>query len=365
MLSNFEAPMRFDAFMHFALYHPQHGYYARGQGIFGAAGDFVTAPELSPLFGQTLGGALASVLPRCPPVVTEFGAGSGQLACDVLLEIGHVLQAYQIVEVSGGLQHAQRERMSKQLPPALLNKVTWLSALPPRIEGLLIGNEVLDATPVRRFRWYSSGVDEAWVGLDGDHLALRWHAADPAFTDRVNALQLAHGPWPEGYVSEFNEQAPALVRTLTERLYGLALMIDYGHDADHYYAAHRHQGTLRATLRHIAHDDFLNHVGEQDLTAHVDFSAVYQALCSCEGQLEGYTTQGEFLMAHGLLDRAALTTDWNDPVRGGPQRQAVNTLLSEAHMGQEFKVLAWSKGVDLEGTALNHVFLRHDHSGKL
>ncbi|HEX4843045.1 MAG TPA: SAM-dependent methyltransferase [Limnobacter sp.] len=365
MLSNFAAPVRFDEFMHLALYDPKHGYYSRGQQIFGQGGDFITAPELSPLFGQTLGEALATALPHCDKLITEFGAGSGQLACDVLSVLGDAIAQYRIVEVSGGLQHAQRERLAKHLPAHVMNKVCWLDALPNCLEGILIGNEVLDATPVRRFKWTSQGVLEAWVQADGDALTWRWLPADASLNARVTALHQAHGPWPEGYISEWAEQAEGLMRTLTDRLHGLALMVDYGHEAQQYYTAHRTQGTLRATRRHIAHDDFLQHIGEQDLTAHVDFTAMYNALTEAGGQLEGYTTQAEFLMAHGILERAARLPAWNDPVQGARARQAINTLLSEADMGHSFKVLAWSKGVDLEGTELNRVFVHHDHSGRL
>ncbi|HEX4918446.1 MAG TPA: SAM-dependent methyltransferase [Limnobacter sp.] len=365
MLSNFAAPVRFDEFMHFALYHPNLGYYAGGQHIFGQTGDFITAPELGPLFGQTLGQAIAGVLPRCRGVITEFGAGSGQLACDVLSVVGHAIEQYCIVEVSGGLQLAQRERLAKQLPTEMMNKVRWLSALPDTLEGIVIGNEVLDATPVRRFKWTSQGVLEAWVQTQNNQLTWRWLPADATLTARANTLQQVHGPWPEGYTSEWAEQAEGLMRTLTERLHGLALMVDYGHEAALYYAPHRTQGTLRATLKHVAHDDFLKHIGEQDLTAHVDFTAMYNALSQAGGQLEGYTTQAEFLMGHGILERAARLPTWCEPVQGARTRQAINTLLSETDMGLNFKVLAWSKGVDLEGTDLNRVFVHHDQSGRL
>ncbi|HEX4880309.1 MAG TPA: SAM-dependent methyltransferase [Limnobacter sp.] len=365
MLSNFAAPVRFDEFMRFALYHPEHGYYARGQHIFGQGGDFITAPELGPLFGQTLGKAIASALPRCGGQITEFGAGSGQLACDVLNVVGDAIEQYCIVEVSGGLQQAQRERLTGQLPADLVQKVRWLSALPDSMEGVLIGNEVLDATPVRRFKWTSQGVLEAWVQAENNALAWHWRAADATLNAKVSALEQAHGPWPEGYISEWAEQAEGLMRTLTERLHGLALMVDYGHEANAYYAAHRTQGTLRATRRHVAHDDFLKHLGEQDLTAHVDFTAMYNALAQAGGQLEGYTTQAEFLIGHGILEQAANLPDWGDAVAGARARQAVHTLLSESNMGHSFKVLAWSRGVNLEGTDLHRVFVDHDHSGRL
>jgi SAM-dependent MidA family methyltransferase len=152
---------------------------------------------------------------------------------------------------------------------------------------------------------------------------------------------------------------------MTERLNGLALMIDYGFHEAMYYHPTRGKGTLRATSRHTAHDDFLVKVGQQDLTAHVNFSAVYEALTSCNGELEGYAHQGQFLLAHGILELAQQQPDFTHPTRGALMRQHLNTLLNEADMGEAFKVICWSKGVNAEGTQLAQVFLDKDRSGDL
>jgi SAM-dependent MidA family methyltransferase len=365
MLSTFNKPVRFDEFMQFALYHPQHGYYARGERIFGREGDFVTAPELSPLFGQTIGIALREVLTRCGGVVYEFGAGTGQLACDVLHTAGDLISQYNIVDVSGGLKPVQLARLLAQYGPSVEHKVRWLNTLPDELHGVVLGNEVLDATPVRRFKWYSNGPLEAWVQSQNNELQWAWKPADPLFATAIQELHAAHGPWPEGYESEIAEQSTAWVKTVTERLNGVALMIDYGYHAAQYYHPSRTQGTLRATSRHTAHDDFLVKVGEQDLTAHVNFSAVYKALECCGGALEGYCHQGEFLLAHGILDLAQQQPDFTHPVRGALMRQNLNTLLNEAGMGETFKLMCWSKGLDAEGTALCRAFLTNDRSGDL
>ncbi len=365
MLSNFNQPLRFDAFMQQALYHPEFGYYARGEAIFGRQGDFITAPELSPLFGRTLAKAITEVLPLCNRTVYEFGAGTGRLACDILTGAGESIEHYCIVDLSGGLKAIQQHNLASQLPPKLASKVSWLTELPASLNGVVIGNEVLDATPVRRFKWTTGQVDEAWVKQENGQLCLHWQPAEAAFSDQVKRLEQAHGPWPSGYESEIAQQAAGLMRTLTDRLQGLALMIDYGHHEALYYSPSRTQGTLRATSGHVAHDDFLSNPGQQDLTAHVNFSAMYEALTECGGALEGYCHQGEFLLANGILDMARETPLFTDPVAGAALRQRLNMLVSEADMGLTFKVLAWSKGINIDDTALHHVFLRHDRSAEL
>jgi SAM-dependent MidA family methyltransferase len=224
---------------------------------------------------------------------------------------------------------------------------------------------VLDATPVRRFKWCSAGPLEAWVQHIDGALQTLWQPADPQLAALVEELQVQHGPWPEGYESEVAEQSIAWVKTVTERLNGVALMMDYGFHEAMYYHPTRSKGTLRATSRHTAHDDFLAKVGQQDLTAHVNFSAVYSALSACGGELEGYSHQGEFLLAHGILELANQEPEFIHPTRGAKQRQNLNTLLNEADMGEAFKVICWSKGVNAEDTELSRVFLTHDRSGDL
>ncbi len=365
MLSNFNQPLRFDAFMQQALYHPEFGYYARGEAIFGSTGDFITAPELSPLFGQTLAKAITDVLPLCNRTVYEFGAGTGKLACDILAQASEAIDRYYIIDLSGGLKALQERNLVTHLPPALAGKVSWLTELPASLNGVVIGNEVLDATPVRRFKWTPHQVEEAWVEQKQGKFHLIWQQAEPALSDRVRELELAHGPWPTCYESEISEQAEGLMRTLTDRLQGLALMIDYGHHEALYYSPSRTQGTLRATSGHVAHDDFLSRPGEQDLTAHVNFTAMYEALIECGGALEGYCHQGEFLLANGVLDLAQRNPLLTDPAKGALLRQRLNMLVSEADMGLAFKVMAWSKGIDIDHTTLRQVFLQHDRSAEL
>ncbi|MCQ8895389.1 SAM-dependent methyltransferase [Limnobacter humi] len=347
-----------------ALYHPLHGYYARGQQVFGAAGDFVTSPELTALFGETLARGLMPLLERCPPRIIEFGAGRGKLALDIVSMADDRLREYWIVEVSGGLKSVQQSTLAA-LPTHLRQKVRWLDQLPDRLEGIVLGNEVLDATPVRRFRWQPTGVEEAYVQTVGDHLEWRWLAADERLRIHVTGLHALYGPWPAGYTSEWAEQSDALVRTLTDSLHGVVVQIDYGYHEALYYAPHRSDGTLRATQRHVAHSDLLANPGDQDLTAHVNFSAAWRALEDAGGTLEGYVTQAGLLMGLGILELAQQQPDLTDPVRGGHLRQGLNLLLSEADMGEQFKALVWSKGVELDESLLQQALLQYDRSGQL
>lgn len=355
-------PMRFDHFMAFALYDPEYGYYAKGSSIFGTQGDFVTAPELSPLFGQTIGKAIAEILPQCGPTIYEFGAGNGKLACDLLNTLGDAIQNYCIVDVSGGLKQAQSDYIAANVPAHLAARVQWLNHLPDRLDGVLIGNEVLDAMPVRVLEYHDTECLEWWVGQD---VAVEKRPLDPPDRARLLALAGQFGPWQNGHLIECAEQAEAFVRTLTERLTGFALMIDYGDSADKLLHPAKRQGTLRAHKNHIAHDGFMADIGEQDLTAHVNFSRMYEAMASQGGQLEGYCTQASFLLAHGILDLAGKQPTFTDPVAGAQTRKALNTLLSEAEMGENFKFFAWSRGVDLDETRLNTLFLMNDRSGEL
>ena len=312
MLSNFNQATRFDEFMHFALYNPQYGYYSRGEGIFGGEGDFVTAPELSPLFGQTLGKAIREVLPRCGGVVYEFGAGTGKLACDVLATAGDLITQYNIVDVSGGLKLVQLTNLMAQHGPEIEKKVRGLSTLPDKLDGVILGNEVLDATPVRRFKWSNTGPLEAWVQQVDGALQLVWQAADPQFATTVTQLQTQHGPWPEGYESEVAEQSIAWVKTVTDRLNGIALMIDYGFRQQEYYHPQRNTGTLMAHFHHQALSNVLALPGISDITCHINFSNLLHSIENEENSQSFFSSQASYLLDAGITDLVLQQSDPRD-----------------------------------------------------
>ncbi|MDO9221416.1 MAG: SAM-dependent methyltransferase, partial [Thiobacillus sp.] len=255
----------FAQFMEAALYAPGLGYYAAGAMKFGAAGDFVTAPELTPLFGRTLAHAIAPVLRDTGGEILELGAGSGRLAVDVLGELERLdtLPArYCILEVSADLRARQQERIAHERPQ-LANRVQWLDALPAHFTGVILGNEVFDALPVELVHWTEAGPQVRGVRLEGEHFAWQDRPIDdPLLRARAEALNLA-----PGYLSEISLAADALIASLAHSLQrGLILLIDYGFGAGEYYHPQRHMGTLRAHYRHHALDDPFYLPGLCDLT---------------------------------------------------------------------------------------------------
>ena len=349
----------FARYMELALYTPGLGYYSGGAQKFGAAGDFITAPELSPLFGRALAQQVAQVCAASAPRILEFGAGSGKLAADLLLEmerLGAPCERYAILELSGELRARQRETISA-LAPHLCSKVEWLDTLPNTIEGCVIANEVLDAMPVHLITWRDSGATEQMVSAT---------EAGFAFTERelnatlkADAEQIAREhTLPNGYTSELGPVACALTRELAQRLTcGAAVLIDYGFAANEYYHPQRATGTLKAHYRHHALDDPFFWPGLSDLTAHVDFSAIALAAQDAGLNVEGYTTQAQFLINCGITQLLAHATAPDKADKEGgmtaakrylAQSNAVQRLLSPAEMGELFKVLAVSKGLDGE-----------------
>ena len=332
----------FAQFMEAALYAPGLGYYAAGATKLGAAGDFVTAPEMTPLFGRTLAHALAPVLRETGGAVLELGAGSGRLAVDVLGELERLdaLPAgYCILEVSADLRARQQQRLRRELPH-LADRVQWLDALPPHFSGVILGNEVLDALPVELIHWTEDAPMRRGVILEGEHFA--WQdrpITDPVLRARADALNLA-----PGYLSEINLAANALIAALAQCLdHGLILMIDYGFGESEYYHPQRHMGTLRAHYRHHALDDPFYLPGLCDLTAHVDFSAVARVGDAAGLGLAGYASQANFLINAGLTD-LLMQISPTDAAAYLPQANAVQRLVSPAEMGDLFKVIAFTQG---------------------
>ena len=332
----------FSAYMDAVLYAPGLGYYTAGATKLGAAGDFVTAPEMTPFFGRTLARAIAPALRETSGAVLEIGAGSGRLAVDILgaLETLDTLpERYCILDVSADLRLRQQATLAEALPH-LVGRVEWLDALPQDFVGVVLGNEVLDALPVDRIHWTLDGpMSQGVAVVDGEFVWQDRAIDDPTLRRRADALGL-----PAGYVSEINLAAEALVASIGRALTrGLVLMIDYGFGAREYYHPQRVAGTLRVHYRHHALDDPFYLPGLCDLTAHVDFSAMHRAAESAGLSLAGYASQAGFLLDAGLTDLMQ-TLSPHDAASYLPQANAVQRLVSPAEMGELFKAIAWTRG---------------------
>ena len=338
--------MSFARYMELALYTPNLGYYSGGAARFGAAGDFVTAPELSPLFGRTLARQVAQVLAASHPSVVEFGAGSGALAAQLLLELeqlGAPCERYQIVELSGALR-AQQQAALQQQAPHLAHCVQWLDTLPGQISGCVIANEVLDAMPAHWVTWHDGALLERCVTWGKEGFAVLEQPAAGALRDAMSALASEHN-LGDGYTSEINLAACAWINALAPLLRNaMVLLIDYGFPAREFYHPQRSAGTLRAHYRHHALDDPFHLPGLCDLTTHVDFSAVALAARQAGLDVDGYTTQAQFLINCGIADLLG-QSDPEQMRSHGALTQQANTLLSPAEMGELFKVLALSQGL--------------------
>ena len=339
----------FDRFMDLALYAPGLGYYVAGARKFGAAGDFVTAPEISPLFAQCLAVQCAELLDALGGGdLLEFGAGSGVLAADLLRALaGRGMEpAYHILELSPELRERQRATLAERVPD-LAARVRWLDRLPEGFRGVMIGNEVLDALPVHRFAIADGAVLEGCVVAGAEGLAEAWLAPrSPGLVDAVRAVEGAVGPLPDGFRSEINLRlAPWMKAVGTALDRGAVLLVDYGYTRADYYRHERRSGTLLCHYRHRAHADVLRWPGLQDITASVDFSAVARAAQAAGLAPAGYTTQASFLLATGL-DRLLGASDPEDVVRHLALVQGAKTLTLPGEMGERFKVIGLAKGLD-------------------
>ena len=342
----------FREFMCMALYEPGLGYYAAGAAKFGAAGDFVTAPEISPLYGRCLARQIAEVLRALDGGdLLEFGAGSGRLAVDVLRALAEegVLPAhYHILEVSPDLRARQQQLIRAELPE-YCGQIIWLDRLPKPFAGVVLANEVLDAMPVTVFRRQKHGYAEMYVGCqDGNfHWKEKDIPPDSEPAQAIAALEKECGEFAAGYTSEYNPLLGGWWRALGDCLQrGLVLIADYGHPRREYYHPQRVRGTLLCHYRHHAHDDPFLHVGLQDITASVDFTAVAESAQAADFTVAGYNTQAHFLLSLGLLEY------YEEAVRVQPDHtpilsRQVQQLTLPGEMGERFKVLAATQGLDL------------------
>lgn len=331
-------PLDFARFMQLALYAPGLGYYSAGNIKFGKDGDFVTAPEISPLFSYCLAEQAAQILPKISGgAILELGAGSGVMARDILLHLqtlNSLPQKYFILEVSADLRARQQEMLKN------FSCVEWLNAWPKNFRGVVLANEVLDAMPVRRF-CYDHELLECVVGeKDGE---LNWFFRKPS-DELKNALRDFEFPSP--YLSEINCSLPAWFKSLSESMQeGVALFIDYGFPRAEFYHPERNQGTLRCHFRHRSHDNPLINIGIQDITAHVDFTAVAEAADAAGFDILGYTSQALFLLSCGL---EKLISSEADLLANYNTAQKIKTLTLPSEMGELVKVIAIGKNFDSE-----------------
>jgi SAM-dependent MidA family methyltransferase len=359
----------FDRYMERALYAPGLGYYSGGSIKFGRraedGSDFITAPELSPLFAATLARPLAQALEMSGTrQLMEFGAGTGKLAAGLLNALAALdtpFDTYSIVDLSGELRERQRATLEAEAPE-LADRVRWLDALPETFEGVVIGNEVLDAMPVRLFAHAQGSWQERGVTVVADG-ALAF--ADRPLRSTRDASLLAGFEIgiaaDDTYVTETHEAALAFTRTICTMLtQGAAFFIDYGFPRHEFYHPQRTQGTLMCHYRHRAHGDPFLYPGLQDITAHVEFTGIAEAGTDAGADLLGYTSQARFLMNAGITEALA-EIDPSDLTHFLPAANAVQKLLSEAEMGELFKVIAFSRGID--GTL--DAFARGDRSHTL
>ena len=336
----------FDRFMHRALYEPGIGYYSSNHEKFGAKGDFVTAPLLGALFAQCLANQAMQFFDQSGSRdIYEFGAGNGRLCHDMLLALDNdrsPLNRYWIVETSAGLIQQQQQTIAA-LPKELADKVQWLDRLPDEINGLVIGNELLDAFPCKRFQVNAYGeFDE--LGVTRENNQFLWQASSQ------KPIHLAGvGELIPGYQSEILPQADAWIRSVGERLeYGALLLVDYGFARNEFYHPDRVAGTLMCHYRHRSHSDPFLWPGLQDITTHVDFTAVAQAAAEVGLETRGYCDQGNFLMSCGILDILAKQSNLgNLPPQAMLERTTELKKLTLPHeMGELFKVIALGRNID-------------------
>ena len=338
-------PLPFARFMELALYAPGLGYYAAGKAKFGGAGDYITAPESFPLFAQCLAHTVAEVLAALADAdVLEVGAGSGRLAAGLLNELAArdaLPRHYYILDVSADLRTRQAETIRQQAP-AFYQRVRWLDRLPePGFRGLVLGNELLDAMPVARFRVRRDGVHELGVTWRDDRFDWVDLPAGATIAARISALDL-----PEGYESEIGFAAEGWIRSVADIIdTGAVLLIDYGFPRAEYYHPQRTGGTLMCHYRQRAHPDPLILPGLQDITAHVDFSAAAEAGTTAGLSLLGYTSQAAFLIGSGL-ERLAARSDPNDTRAHLELMQQIKKLTLPHEMGELFKAIAFGRGID-------------------
>lgn len=345
--------IRFDQFMEIAMFAPGHGYYDSINRIFGDGGDFVTAPEISPFFGQCIARQVHQLMENMGQTnILEFGAGSGILAQTILTELEKTNQlpdTYYIYDISPTLRGRQFGRLKRSVPH-LLDRVEWLNDIPKQFDGMIIANEVLDAMPVHRVVFYENGNhEETYITLkDGKLVQEDGPLSSIEVKNEMDKIMRLCPDIKDGYRSEINLNVKAWIERVSKMLgQGLVLLIDYGCTRTEYYQPINHQGKLICYFQHRPHDDPLLYPGIQDVTTHVDFSLVADAFQQQGLKVSGYTNQGFFLAGCGL-EKLYSELDSSDEIKYLEESRSLERLIMPNIMGEFFKAIAITKGIDEE-----------------
>lgn len=348
LIKNHGGEIGLDKFMSAVLYEPGLGYYSTGLCKFGADGDFITAPEISPIFSYCLARQCAEVLVDISePIILELGAGSGKMAKDIITELSRLdclPEQYWILEVSADLKRRQQNLLKKELP-SFYARFIWLDELPKEpFSGLILANEVLDALPVKRFKKSANTFKEMKIGLIKDQF--NWVESDFDFEELKLLENLENNlpdVFPEQYVSEYNFNLASWLPSLTSCFKkGLLLFIDYGYTEKDFYHYERCKGTLLCHYRHLAHDDIFSYIGLQDITSSVNFTALADIAYKAGLNVDGYTTQAYFLAACDL-NEFILGNETIDIKEQLKITQQIHMLTMPDNMGEKFKVMALTR----------------------
>lgn len=347
-----QGAISFQRYMELVLYAPGLGYYAAGSAKLGEEGDFVTAPEISALFSQSLANSILPVLEQ-NQIILEVGAGRGRMAADILAHLKQqdkLPQEYWILELSADLRQRQKQTI-KETVPELIDKVKWLDELPDKFSGVVLANELLDAMPIQLFQKNENEVNEVNVIWKDEKFTFLLKPTDnEQLSQRIKNIESELGTdFEPGYASEINFTAENWIKSIAERLQqGVIILIDYGFPQHEYYHAQRKQGTLMCHYRHRVHADPFVYPGLQDITAHVDFTAMADAALEANLKVIGYTNQVSYLMGAGLMELAALNQDGenNKLEQQMDVTSQIKKLTLPHEMGELFKVIGFSKGVD-------------------
>ena len=355
-MANNGGRLSFERFMEIALYTPALGYYTSANNIFGGEGDFITAPELTPLFSRCIARQICQAMAEIDSAISvlEFGAGAGTMAIDILKEL-QVLDSlpsnYYIVEISPLLQQRQREKIVEQLPH-LLDRVSWVKEVPDEFVGIIVGNEILDAIPPQRIRFNPDGNhQELYVELKDNRFC--WVAGE--ITDS-RIFENYRENFIVPYETEVNLEAMDWIAGIAHKLkQGVILLIDYGYEEKEFYRPERHKGTLMCHYKHLAHENALIHVGLQDITSHVNFTQIAEAAFGNGLSVLGFTNQTYFLISCGL-ESLLTNIDINNTKQFLKETQPVKQLILPDEMGELFKVIAFGKNFSqpLLGFSMNN-----------